>query len=69
MERSKYMKSLHKLYRLRPTVRSLHLPVPDMLPPRWYRLGFLVRQMAKKRGMSDSLPGSVPSFDQNPAAC
>jgi hypothetical protein len=63
------MKSLPQLYRLRTTTRSLHLPGPTFIPPRWYRLGFLVRQAAKKRGLDDQVsPLSLP-FDQSPATC
>lgn len=59
------MRSLHQLYRLHQTSRSLHLPEPDLLPPRWYRLGFLVRRAAKKRGLGNF----IPPFDQSPATC
>jgi hypothetical protein len=61
------MRSLHQLYRLRPNTRSLHVPGPQMVPPRWYRLGFLVREVAKKHGLKN--PFDLPPFDQSAATC
>ncbi len=61
------MRSLHQLYRIRPNSRSLDLPGPALVPPHWYRLGFLVRAAAKKRGLRN--PFELPPFDQNLAAC
>ncbi len=61
------MKSLSQLYRLRSNSRSLQLPDPQFVPPRWYRLGVLVRKAANKHHLKnpfDSLP-----FDQSPATC
>ena len=57
-----FMKTLSQLYRLRPSLRALHVPGAITIPPRWYRLGFLVSEAAKRHKLM--LP-----FDQNAATC
>lgn len=67
MERGRYMRLLHQLYRIRPNTRSLDLPGPALVPPHWYRLGFLVRAAVKRRGLKN--PFDPPPFDQSAATC